>query len=404
MARSDNNRKRKSKNRSVAQLGFEKLESRELLTGISLVDGTLLISGRNVAERSVVTQNGATVTATLTGFANESFAADDVDLIRFVGRDGNDTFVNSTNIQSRAFGNAGNDRLFGGSNRDFIVGGNDNDTIDGRDGNDRISGSAGNDVLRGGGNRDVISGGAGNDTISGDLGFDVINGNDGNDISVYASAFSTYELSARGNAVVFNSPAGEEVNQSIETFRFADGDRINNNPNDPNSAPSNTGASNTASGNTTTGSGSTGAVTPPPAAANPSNTNGFNDAELASLDLLNSFRASNGRAELAANSDLSEFAESWSRTQGQSNRLFHSAESDRLDLARQTNNTLIGENIAFVSNIGQSLEEVGQQLHDLWINSPVHRANMLNGNFDQVGVGIVLGADNRWYGTHVFAG
>ena len=392
MARSDNNRKRKSKNRSVAQLGFEKLESRELLTGISLVDGTLLISGRNVAERSVVTQNGATVTATLTGFANESFAADDVDLIRFVGRDGNDTFVNSTNIQSRAFGNAGNDRLFGGSNRDFIVGGNDNDTIDGRDGNDRISGSAGNDVLRGGGNRDVISGGAGNDTINGDLGFDIIHGNDGNDISVYVSAFANYDLSARGDAVVFNSPVGDEVNRSIETFRFADGDRSNNNPNDPSSVLSDTGANNTGSGTPTTTQVET-----------PSNTNGFNDAELASLDLLNSFRASNGRAELRANSDLSEFAESWSRTQGQSNRLFHSAESDRLDLARQTNNTLIGENIAFVSNIGQSLEEVGQQLHDLWINSPVHRANMLNGNFDQVGVGIVLGADNRWYGTHVFA-
>ena len=393
MARSDNNRKRKSKNRSVAQLGFEKLESRELLTGISLVDGTLLISGRNVAERSVVTQNGATVTATLTGFANESFAADDVDLIRFVGRDGNDTFVNSTNIQSRAFGNAGNDRLFGGSNRDFIVGGNDNDTIDGRNGNDRISGSAGNDVLRGGGNRDVISGGAGNDTINGDLGFDIIHGNDGNDISVYVSAFANYDLSARGDAVVFNSPVGDEVNRSIETFRFADGDRSNNNPNDPSSVLSDTGANNTGSGTPTT--------TP---VETPSNTKGFNDAELASLDLLNSFRASNGRAELAANSDLSEFAESWSRTQGQSNRLFHSSDSDRLSLARRTDNTRIGENIAVVSNNGQSLEAVAQQFHDLWINSPVHRANMLNGNFDQVGVGIVLGADNRWYGTHSFGG
>ena len=390
--KSDKNRKRKSKSRSGAKLDFEKLESRELLAGISLDGGTLLISGGHGSERAMVTQNGTTVTATLTGFANESFAADDVDLIRFVGRDGNDTFVNSTNIQSRAFGNAGNDRLFGGSNRDFIVGGNDNDTIDGRNGNDRISGSAGNDVLRGGGNRDVISGGAGNDTINGDLGFDIIHGNDGNDISVYVSAFANYDLSARGDAVVFNSPVGDEVNRSIETFRFADGDRSNNNPNDPSSVLSDTGANNTGSGTPTT--------TP---VETPSNTNGFNDAELASLDLLNSFRASNGRAELTANSDLSEFAESWSRTQGQSNRLFHSAESDRLDLARQTNNTLIGENIAFVSNIGQSLEEVGQQLHDLWINSPVHRANMLNGNFDQVGVGIVLGADNRWYGTHVFA-
>ena len=377
--RPDKNRKRKSKSRSGAKLGFEKLESRELLASISLDGGTLLISGGHDAERVMVTQNNSTVTATLNGQNSESFALNDVDLIRFVGRGGDDTFVNRTDIQSRAFGNAGNDRLVGGTNRDFIVGGNDNDSIDGRNGNDRISGSDGNDVLTGGGNRDVISGGAGNDTINGDLGFDVIHGNDGNDISVYTSAFANYDLTARGNAIVFNSPAGDEVNRSIETFRFADGDRNNS----------------TVAGTPTTA---------PSPVETPTNTNGFNDAELASLNLLNSFRTSNGRAELTVNSDLSEFSESWSQTQGQSRRLFHSAESDRLALARQTNNTTIGENVAYISNYGQSLEDVGQQLHNLWINSTGHRNNMLNGNYDQVGVGIVLGADNRWYGTHVFAG
>ena len=417
-------KRRVSKSQKSRELDFEMLESKDLLTGVSLLgNGTLLISGTNSSEVSVVSQTGNTVQATLTGFESQTFAAQDVDLIRFIGRNGDDSFTNNTNIAARALGFGGNDRLVGGSANDFLQGGNGDDTLIGNAGNDRISGNSGNDSLVGGDNVDRLRGGSGNDVINGGGGFDFLFGDGGDDVSAYADVFSTYDLSADGSAVVFLSANGTEANRSIEVFRFADGDLINNNPNVPNPGPSGPVAPADPSdpANPTpvtsaptptpaptpapTDNGSTDPVVPP--APVEENVSGFNQAETVSLNLLNSFRASNGLGPLSATSSaLNNFSESWARTLGQRGQVFeHSPDADQRALTIEEGNVRYGENIVRVNDFeGQTLQQVAERMHQLWIDSPSHRANMLTPQFDRVGVGIVLGSDGFWYGAHNFQG
>jgi Ca2+-binding RTX toxin-like protein len=70
-----------------------------------------------------------------------------VSRVTFHGGDGDDQFRNTTRINVRAYGGAGNDVLVGGA------------------GNDILGGGAGNDVLVGGAGADTLNGGAGADTI-----------------------------------------------------------------------------------------------------------------------------------------------------------------------------------------------------------------------------------------------
>ena len=80
-----------------------------------------------------------------------------VDLIKFYGGAGDDTFVNNTNISCYADGGPGNDKLYGGSGDDTLIGGA---------GSDELHGGAGNDYLDAGGQRrDKMWGDAGQDTF-----------------------------------------------------------------------------------------------------------------------------------------------------------------------------------------------------------------------------------------------
>jgi len=56
-----------------------------------------------------------------------------------------------------------------------------------------------------------------------------------------------------------------------------------------------------------------------------------------------------------------------------------------------------GENIA----MGQTSP---QQVMQGWMNSPGHRANILNASFTQIGVGIAQNAQGRYYWTQQFIG
>jgi len=123
-----------------------------------------------------------------------------VTTIKFVGTDGDDTFINNTSIRARARGNDGNDLLQGGSSGDELkggagddrlLGGDGNDTIVGDDGNDfidgqmgddgELSGKAGDDVVHGGDGNDRVYGGDGMDQLHGDAGSDRLNGGEGSD-------------------------------------------------------------------------------------------------------------------------------------------------------------------------------------------------------------------------------
>ena len=122
--------------------------------------------------------------------------------------------------------------------------------------------------------------------------------------------------------------------------------------------------------------------------------------EAASLAELNSFRGSS-RPVLSTPADLTTFAENWSRRMSQIG-LQHSSPASRQALL-VGGRTTIGENVIFISDSGQTAEQVARTFQEMWANSSTHRANMLNGNFTEVGIGIVKVGGN-WWGTHVFAG
>jgi len=125
-------------------------------------------------------------------------------MIMFIGRGGDDNFVNNTTLDATAFGGAGNDRLvatggmavyFGGGGSDCIVGGTLSDTLDGGPGDDEIFGGGGADELTGSGGADVIVGGPGADRISGGLGADEIFGGEGADDIEFDLAIASISLS-----------------------------------------------------------------------------------------------------------------------------------------------------------------------------------------------------------------
>ena len=90
--------------------------------------------------------SGSEVTASLTGSADQTFSAREVEQLIFIGFGGDDTFDNGTSIPSRLIGGDGNDTLSGGSGEDIINGGRGDDELRGRGSSDRIVGHTGADI------------------------------------------------------------------------------------------------------------------------------------------------------------------------------------------------------------------------------------------------------------------
>lgn len=202
-------------------LVYQALEARNLLAGISfeVINGfqTVLIDGTSNADIAEVSNIAGGAFEVTFNDQTETFSANDVERIRFLGRSGDDVFTNNSSISSSAFGHNGNDilrggsginriqggngndQIFGGTRNDFLRGrdgddlidpgdrhdrvfaGDGNDTVIGSDGDDIIFGEAGDDDLRGGAGEDIIEGGEGDDTIDGGLGHDVLRGDAGAD-------------------------------------------------------------------------------------------------------------------------------------------------------------------------------------------------------------------------------
>lgn len=186
-----NSQKKARKAKPVTQcaLGVESLEDRRLLAVSAaqfyLNGSKLVVTGSNDADTVTITQaaNGNIKAQLESG--DESivldYLASQVTQIHFVGKDGDDTFVNSTNLPSRAVGEGGNDTLTGGTNVDDFDGGEGDDLLIGADGNDILRGSIGNDVIHGDAGNDTITGGDGSDLILGGEGADYMRGGTGND-------------------------------------------------------------------------------------------------------------------------------------------------------------------------------------------------------------------------------
>lgn len=139
------------------------------------------------------------------------------------------------------------------------------------------------------------------------------------------------------------------------------------------------------------------AETPRPAAA-------LDGEETAFLGLINQYRAANGLGALSLNDSLNNAAR-WMSTDMATNNYFSHTDSlgrdvpTRLNAFGYTYNTWKGENLA-------AGVEGAQAAFDLWKGSPGHNANMLNGNFNVIGIARAYapGSSFGWYWTTDFGG
>ena len=92
---------------------------------------------------------------------------------------------------------------------------------------------------------------------------------------------------------------------------------------------------------------------------------------------------------LCWNSQLGGFAQAWANWMAANNSLTH---QNLNNLIGQTGFTTMGENL-IVGPIGMSADD----MENAWMNSPGHRANILNGAFTAAGVGIATdNAGQMW--------
>ena len=107
------------------------------------------------------------------------------------------------------------------------------------------------------------------------------------------------------------------------------------------------------------------------------------------VSLTNNARGSAGR--LSVHSELVSVARRWSAKMAADNRLAHNPNLSREVTADWEK---LGENVG----TGDS----AAQIHDAFMNSPAHRANIVDPAFTYVGIGVARGGDGRIWVTEVF--
>ncbi len=107
------------------------------------------------------------------------------------------------------------------------------------------------------------------------------------------------------------------------------------------------------------------------------------------LRLLNQDRTSRGVPALGSHSQLDAKAQAWAERLARENRLYHSNLSSGITACWRS----LGENVGYGSSIAQ--------VQEAYMNSPGHRANILNAKFDRVGIGVAYNG-SRVYTVQVF--
>jgi uncharacterized protein YkwD len=107
-----------------------------------------------------------------------------------------------------------------------------------------------------------------------------------------------------------------------------------------------------------------------------------NDRKMAKK--VNKARSSKGKSKLKLDPELSRIARSHSKSMAKSEELVHTKNLG----GKVTNWKSLGENIGYGDSVGQ--------LHKMFMNSEVHKDNILKAEFRHVGVGIVKKGDWLW--------
>ena len=109
------------------------------------------------------------------------------------------------------------------------------------------------------------------------------------------------------------------------------------------------------------------------------------------LDLANGARAGAGTPALVESKELTTKAQAWSQHMVDTGTLAHSNLLEGLPAGC----TAVAENVGYDWSIAE--------LHDAWMASGGHRANIMNGTYNVVGIGVTQDVYGRYWGTEVFA-
>ena len=110
------------------------------------------------------------------------------------------------------------------------------------------------------------------------------------------------------------------------------------------------------------------------------------------LALVNAERAKQGEHPLTLVNCAETFADSWAATMARTGNFAH----QKLNPIMQACDARgAGENIAY-GNVS------ADAMMTMWMNSPGHRANILNASYTGIGIGAVKTSSGRWYGVQDF--
>ena len=403
-------RKSNSYRQRNEELEYSALEPRQLLAGVSselfngfnsiVIEGTLSDDRVNIRYNDV--DDPSRVFVNFNGDFHAFGSIDEIERVVFLGRQGDDTFINRTNLNATVYAHEGNDHIVGGNGHNRIQGGPGNDTIIGGDRNDFLRGRDGNDIISPGRRHDIVHGGNGddlvlasggndrilgengNDTLGGGSGSDRINGGPGvdnidfgegfQDFALFDRAFADYNIAEDGDRLIVSGGGqGIERITGARTLRFANADR----------AASNFFVD-------------------------------FNATEQRVFDLINDFRLDRDLSPLVPVNDITNFTEQWTNdvltplghTTGQELFDHHSTElGGYMPLiidGREAYTEISGfypdpnatgpEAMSIIFNGVQGFPGSG------WRDSPFHFTNITDPDAYEVGIGAVR-TNNGWYVT-----
>ena len=113
--------------------------------------------------------------------------------------------------------------------------------------------------------------------------------------------------------------------------------------------------------------------------------------EAAFINRINSLRASKGLSQLQVYGELTSVARNWTQKMVNAGQISH---NPNLGSEVTANWTKLGENVG----VGQNVDGLMQA----FINSPAHYRNLVDPDWNYVGVGVVIAPNGQMYTTHNF--
>ena len=307
---------------------------------------------------------------------------------------GNDTVTGSSDSEV-IMGNRGEDNLNGGDGSDTLMAGKDNDTVAGGNGDDLVRGDREDDVVRGGNDADTLFGGKNNDRLFGDGGNDVLFGDRDDDTLIGGLGEDTLTGGEGSDVFVLETGAGfDEIAdfengidliQLPEGFSFGDISLVeNNNGTEQNTLiiDSLTGEAIAQVNNVSAGSLSSANFLFDQSNSNiEANNQDFIDRV---VELTNEERTQFGLDPLTADPLLNQAAQTHTENMAELDFFDHtgldgSSAGDRIEDTGY-------DFLAWAENIAAGYQ-TPEAVVEAWMGSDGHRANILDPNLEEIGVG-----------------